>query len=117
MKVNFKVKMKVTIEFSVEKYFRNCTDLLDNCLFLITSNWLWTLQSKYDLGPYQNVEFSALSIADVKKGLSILKKFDLEKAMKVNFKVKMKVTMEFLVEIYFRNDLHFFEKYFTWGHV
>ena len=34
--------------------------------------------------------------------------------MKVNFKVKMKVTIEFLVEIYYRNDLHFFEKYFTY---
>ena len=33
--------------------------------------------------------------------------------MNVNFKVKLKVTIEFLVEIYFRNDLHFFEKYFT----
>ena len=44
-----------------------------------------------------------------KKGVSILKKkLDLEKAMKVNFKVKMKVTIEFLVESYFRNDLHFF---------
>ena len=32
--------------------------------------------------------------------------------MKVNFKVKMKVTIEFFVEIYFRNDLQFFEKYF-----
>ena len=31
--------------------------------------------------------------------------------------VKMKVTTEFLVEIYFRNDLHFFEKYFTWGNI
>ena len=37
--------------------------------------------------------------------------------MKVNFKVKMKVTIEFLVEIYSRNDFHFFEKYFTWGNV
>ena len=37
--------------------------------------------------------------------------------MKVNFKVKMKVTIEFLVEIYFKNDLHFFEKYFTWGNI
>ena len=37
--------------------------------------------------------------------------------MKVNFKVKMKVTIKFLVEIYFRNDLHFFEKYFTWGNI
>ena len=37
--------------------------------------------------------------------------------MKVNFKVKMKVTIEFLVEIYFRNDLRFFEKYFTWGNI
>ena len=37
--------------------------------------------------------------------------------MKVNFKVKMKVTIEFLVEIYFRNDLDFFEKYFTWGNI
>ena len=37
--------------------------------------------------------------------------------MKVNLKVKMKVTIEFLVEIYFRNDLHFFEKYFTWGNI
>ena len=36
-------------------------------------------------------------------------KVDLEEAMKVNFKVKMKVTIEFLVEIYFKNDLHFFE--------
>ena len=26
--------------------------------------------------------------------------------MKINFKVKTKVTIEFLVEIYFRNDLH-----------
>ena len=37
--------------------------------------------------------------------------------MKVNFKVKMKVTIEFLVKIYFRNHLHFFEKYFTWGNI
>ena len=37
--------------------------------------------------------------------------------MKVNFKVKMMVTIEFLVEIYFRNDLHFFEKYFAWGNI
>ena len=37
--------------------------------------------------------------------------------MKINFKVKMKVTIEFLVEIYFRNDLQFFEKYFTWGNI
>ena len=37
--------------------------------------------------------------------------------MKVNFKVKMKVTIEFLVEIYFRNKIHFFEKYFTWGNI
>ena len=37
--------------------------------------------------------------------------------MKVNFKVKMKVNIEFLVEIYFRNNLHFFEKYFTWGNI
>ena len=37
--------------------------------------------------------------------------------MKVNFKVKMKVTIEFLVEKYFRNDLHFFEKYFIWGNI
>ena len=29
----------------------------------------------------------------------------------------MKVTIEFLVESYFRNDLHFFEKYFTWGNI
>ena len=66
------------------------------------------------LGTYLIVEFSALSIADVKKGGFHLKnKVDLQKAMKVNFKVKMKVTIEFLVEIYFRNDLHFFEKYFT----
>ena len=32
--------------------------------------------------------------------------------MKVNFKIEMKATIEFLVEIYFRNDLDFFEKYF-----
>ena len=37
--------------------------------------------------------------------------------MKVNSKVKMKVTIEILVGIYFRNDLHFFEKYFTWGNI
>ena len=68
----------------------------------------------YDLGTYLNVEFFALSIADVKKGVSIQKnKVDLEKVMKVNCKVKMKITIEFLIEIYFRNDLHFFEKYFT----
>ena len=70
------------------------------------------------MGTYLNVKFSALSIADVKKGVSILKKkVDLQKVMKVNFKVKMKVAIEFLVEIYFRNDLHFFEKYFTWGNI
>ena len=33
MKVNFEVKMKVTIEFPVEKYFRNCTDLLENLVY------------------------------------------------------------------------------------
>ena len=33
MKVNFKVKMKVTIEFPVEKYFRNCTDLSENFFY------------------------------------------------------------------------------------
>ena len=88
------------------------------CLFQITSNWTWTLQLIYDLGTYLNVEFSTLSIADVKKGVSILKnKVDLQKAMKVTFMVKMKVTIEFLVEIYFRNDLHFFEKYFTSGNI
>ena len=49
-----------------------------------------------------------------KKGVSISKnKVDLQKAMKVNFKVKMKVIIEFLIEIYFRNELYFFEKYFT----
>ena len=32
-KVNFKVKMKVTIKFPVEKYFRNCTDLLENFVY------------------------------------------------------------------------------------
>ena len=54
------------------------------------------------------------SIADVKKGGFHLKnKVDLQKAMKVNFKLKIKVTIEFLVEIYFRNYLHVFEKYFT----
>ena len=37
--------------------------------------------------------------------------------MKVNFKVKIKVRIEFLVEIYSRKDLHFFEKYFTWGNI
>ena len=37
--------------------------------------------------------------------------------MKVNFKVKMRVTVEFLAEIYSRNDLHFFEKYFTGGNI
>ena len=68
----------------------------------------------HDLGTYLNEEFSALSIADVKKGGFHLKnKLDLQKAMKVNLKVKMKVTIEFLVQIYFRNDLHLFEKYST----
>ena len=59
----------------------------------------------YDLSTYLNVEFSALSIADVKKGGFHLKenKVDLQKAMKVNFKVKLKVTIEFSVEKYFRN--------------
>ena len=33
--------------------------------------------------------------------------------MKVNFNVKMKVTIEFLVEMYF----HLFVKYFTWGNI
>ena len=33
MKVNFKVKMKVTIEFPIGKYFRNCTDLLENFVY------------------------------------------------------------------------------------
>ena len=37
--------------------------------------------------------------------------------MKVDFKVKMKVTIEFLVVIHFRNDLYFFEKYFTLGNI
>ena len=31
--VNFKVKMKVTIEFPVEKYFRDCTDLLEKFVY------------------------------------------------------------------------------------
>ena len=68
----------------------------------------------YDLVTYLNVEFSALSIAGVKKGVFIGKnKVVLQKSMKINFKIKIKVTIEFLVEIYFRNNLHFFEKYFT----
>ena len=68
----------------------------------------------YDLGTYLNVEFFAVSIADVKKGVSIQKnKVDLAKTMKVNFQVRMKVTIEFLIEIFCRNDLYFFEKYFT----
>ena len=33
MKVNFKVKIKFTIECPVEKYFRNCTDLLENFVY------------------------------------------------------------------------------------
>ena len=37
--------------------------------------------------------------------------------MKVNFKVKMKVTIEFPVEKYSRNYLHFLEKYFTGGNI
>ena len=53
MKINFKVKMKVTVEIPVEKYFRNCTDLLENFVYF------------NDLGTYLNVEFSALSIAGV----------------------------------------------------
>ena len=48
------------------------------------------------MGMYLNVVFFALSIADVKKVVSIKKKnkFDLQKAMKVNFKVIIKVTIE-----------------------
>ena len=34
MKVNFKVKMKVTIEFPVEIYFRNYADLLENFVYI-----------------------------------------------------------------------------------
>ena len=99
MKVNFKVKMKVTIEFPVEKFFRNCTDL-----------WLGYVS--------ECRIFRFIDCRCKKKGVSIQKnKVDLEKAMKVNFKVKMKVTIEFLVEIYFRNDLDFFEKYFTWWNI
>ena len=37
--------------------------------------------------------------------------------MKVNSKVIMKVTIESLVEIYFGNYFHFFEKYFPWGNI
>ena len=33
MKAKFKVQIKVTIEFPVEKYFRNCTDLLENFVY------------------------------------------------------------------------------------
>ena len=33
MNVNCKVRMEVTIEFPVEKYFRNCTDLLENFVY------------------------------------------------------------------------------------
>ena len=71
------------------------------------------------MGTYLNVEFYALSIADVKKrGFSLKKnKVDLEKAMKVKCKGKMKVTIEFLVEIDFRNELHFFKKIFIWGNI
>ena len=65
-----------------------------------------------DLGTYLNVIFFALSIADVRKGVSIKKKkFDLQKAMKVNFKVKMKVTIEFPVEKYFRNCTDLLENF------
>ena len=62
------------------------------------------LQCTYDLGTYLNVVFFTLSIAHVKKGVSIKKnKFYLQKAMKVNLKVKMKITIEFPVEKYLRN--------------
>ena len=68
----------------------------------------------YDLGTYLNVVFFALLMADVKKGRFHLKKnkFDLQKAMKVNFKVKMKVTIEFPVEKYFRNYTDLLENFF-----
>ena len=65
------------------------------------------------MGTYLNVEFSALSISDVKKGVSIKKnKVDPEKAMKVYFKVKMKVNIEFFVEKYFRNCIDLLENFF-----
>ena len=72
---------------------------------------LWPSRSNttYDLSTYLNVKFSALSIAGVKKGVSILKnKVDIEMILKVKFKVKLKVTVGFLVENYFRNDLDLF---------
>ena len=67
----------------------------------------------YDLGTYLNVVFFFLSMADEKKwGYPFKKnKFDLQKAIKVNFKVKMKVTIEFLVEIYFRNCTDLLENF------
>ena len=33
MKVNFEVKIKATIEFLIEKYFRNCTNLMENFVY------------------------------------------------------------------------------------
>ena len=64
------------------------------------------------MGTYLNVEFSTLSTADVNKGGVHLKnKADLQTAMKVNFKVKMKVTIEFLVKKYFRNCTDLLENF------
>ena len=69
----------------------------------------------YDLGTYLNVVFFALLIADVKKGGFHLKKnkFDLQKAMNVNFKIKMKANIEFPVEKYFRNFTDLWENFFN----
>ena len=44
-----------------------CNILACTYIFQITFNWPGTLQLTYDLGTYLNVEFSALSITDVKK--------------------------------------------------
>ena len=47
-----------------------------------------------------------------KNGVSIKKnKFDLQKAMEANFKVKMKVTIQFLVKIYFKNCTDLLENF------
>ena len=74
LKIITKINTELTNEFLVEIYFRNYTDLLENCWFQITFNWPGTLQLTYDLGTYLNVVFFALSIADVKNGGFRLKK-------------------------------------------
>ena len=73
-------------------------------LLQITSNWPWTLQLTWLGYVLERSIFRSMDCRCEKRGFPFKKvKFDIQKAMKVNFKVKIKVTIEFLVEKYFRN--------------